>query len=121
MSAVVNTKNLSDQVNDVKNALNDDNAKVRSLSTSVQGESLPPPALSEVGTALTPYVLTTMAAAGNTGQVSWASLISQPVLPGAHQPIRRKVVGSRSSTSTLASAYKNDRLWHVFIGRLDTR
>ena len=37
---------------------------------------------------------------------------------GAYQPVRRKVVGCGSSTSKLASAYK-DQLWHAFIGRLD--
>ena len=38
---------------------------------------------------------------------------------GAYQTVRRKVVSSSCSTSKLASAYKKDRLWHVFIGRLD--
>ena len=45
----VNMKTLSDQVNDLKNVFNDVNATVSSLSTSVQGQSLPPPALSKVG------------------------------------------------------------------------
>ena len=87
-------KTLSDQVDDLKNACNEVNAKVSSLSTSVQDQRLLLPAPSKAVQPLPQPVLSTTAAASNTGQPSWDSLVSQPMLAGAYQPVRRKVVGS---------------------------
>ena len=58
-------------------------------------------------------MLTTTVAAGNTGQQSWALLVSQPVPPGAYQLVHRTMVGSGSSTSKLASAYRKNLIWNV--------
>ena len=111
----VSMKTLSDQVNYLKNAFNDVNAKVNSLPTAVQDQRLLLSATSKASQPLPPSVLATTAAASNTGLPSWASLVSQSVPAGAYQLVRRKVVGSGSATSKLASAYKKDQLWHIFI------
>ena len=59
----VSMKTLSDQVNDLKNAFNEVNANVSSLSTSVQDQRLLLPAKSKAGQHLPSPVLATTAAA----------------------------------------------------------
>ena len=49
-------------------------------------------------------------------KVLWSAIMSQP--PTQIQPIQRKVLGTGNSTSKLTLASK-DKLWHVFLGRLD--
>ena len=96
----VSMKTLSDQVSDLKSAFNEVNAKVSSLLSFVHDQHFLLPATSKASQPLLLTVLATTAAASNTGQPSWASLVSQPAPAGAYQPVRRKVVGSSCSTSS---------------------
>ena len=100
-------QDLKAQMNDVKKSLQAVNDRFQSSAQSTQ----PAGTMSSNST-----MAMATASMTNISQSSRASLAAQPVHPDAYQPVRRKVIGAVNSSSKLASSYKKDRLWHVFIG-----